>query len=279
MPYPLALLAVFAFPGFVVFGVIAWRSLHAYRLRHTLQHRPFPSPWRNFLYRTSHYPRLDRAQRERIEREIMVFVHTRRFTGIDLEVSDEMRVLIAFYALLITAKNPALDYNALQGILIYARDFIVHEVREHGGIVSEANSVLGGQASDDTLVLAWNEARAEAYAHDKYNVIIHECAHLLDFENGVSEGMFEAQDAETPTVWHARMRLEYDALEKAYRYGDKHQKYALLGEYASTNEAEFFAVASERYFSVPEELKECCPTLFTLLQGFYAPDEPLEKSV
>jgi len=42
-----------------------------------------------------------------------------------------------------------------------------------------------------------------------------------------------------------------------------------LDPYAATNEAEFFAVATETYFLQPVELRADYPELFTVLQDFY----------
>ena len=46
-------------------------------------------------------------------------------------------------------------------------------------------------------------------------------------------------------------------------------KYKLLGSYASTNEAEFFAVVSERFFETPQSLKKHFPELYNELKSFY----------
>lgn len=277
MSYPMALGAVFTFFALTVLGIIAWQQLSAYRLRHFLLHYPFPDTWRALLASTPHYHELSPDVRERLEREIVHFVHTKRYSGIDLALTDEMRVLIAFYALLMVVKNPALGYGFLRNILIYSRDFVVHERHEHGCIVNETDSILDGQASDDTIVFAWDEAKAEVYEGERYNVIIHECAHLLDFEYGVSEGMYEVVGADISTSWHTSMRREYDDVAQASRLEEEPLCYGLLGDYATTNEAEFFAVASERFFMVPHKMKKSCPSLFALMKSFYAPEGAAKK--
>ncbi len=43
----------------------------------------------------------------------------------------------------------------------------------------------------------------------------------------------------------------------------------VLDGYASTNEAEFFAVATETYFERPDELQRSLPELYAELRRFY----------
>ena len=46
----------------------------------------------------------------------------------------------------------------------------------------------------------------------------------------------------------------------------------MLREYGATNEAEFFAVASETFFEKPLKLKENAPELYEELKTFYRVD-------
>jgi hypothetical protein len=42
-----------------------------------------------------------------------------------------------------------------------------------------------------------------------------------------------------------------------------------LRKYAGTNEAEFFAVASEVFFEKPKQLRREMPDLYGIMRGFY----------
>ena len=231
---------------------------------------PFPASWRRTLGKTVHYPRLDRDERERIERAVLRFAHTKPFVGIGLEVTEEMKAVIAFYACLIVRNRPGYDYPTLRSVLVYADEFIVDEHHEYGGIVSEGPSVLDGQSSSDTVVLSWYDAEAEAFHPSDHNVIVHEFAHILDFEDGFSDGFPLLSKAEA-NVWEQTIAHEFRALEAAVSHGRLSEKQQLLGDYAATNEAEFFAVASERYFMCPDALRKLHPHLYTLLSDFYGP--------
>ncbi|MDD4854529.1 MAG: zinc-dependent peptidase [Sulfuricurvum sp.] len=49
-------------------------------------------------------------------------------------------------------------------------------------------------------------------------------------------------------------------------------KYELLGAYAASNEAEFFAVVTERFFESPVSLKLHFPELYDEFKDFYMID-------
>jgi len=49
-------------------------------------------------------------------------------------------------------------------------------------------------------------------------------------------------------------------------------KYTLLGSYAATNEAEFFAVVSELFFEKPHTLQKHFPEIYKELEDFYGLD-------
>ncbi|HEV3143477.1 MAG TPA: zinc-dependent peptidase, partial [Gemmataceae bacterium] len=58
---------------------------------------------------------------------------------------------------------------------------------------------------------------------------------------------------------------EYKALVRAVNAGHE----TLLGEDAAIDEREFFAVASEVFFTLPADLQELHPELYQLLADFY----------
>jgi MtfA peptidase len=268
MSYPTALLSIFVFLFLATASVTLYRTYRRRKLLQTLRTMPFPETWRAYLRRTVHYPELDRQAQAEIERAILRFVYTKTFIGSGLEVTEEMKAVIAFYACFMVRHRAGDGYPSLQAILLYADDFVVDELHEHGGIVSQGPSVLDGQSSHDTVVLSWPDAEAEAYHPSEYNVIIHEFAHILDFEDGYSDGVPPLPAAEE-TTWEHTLDHEFKALEKAVVHGHLSEKYQLLGDYAATDKAEFFAVASERFFMQPDALRHHFPDLYRHLAAFY----------
>ena len=56
----------------------------------------------------------------------------------------------------------------------------------------------------------------------------------------------------------------------------KRSEHTFFDSYAATNEAEFFAVVTEYFFSNPAGMRRYYPELYEVLQGFYRQD-PAEK--
>jgi Mlc titration factor MtfA (ptsG expression regulator) len=94
----------------------------------------------------------------------------------------------------------------------------------------------------------------------KHHVGIHEFAHLIDQENGVIDGNPATLPRDCLRPWTT---LVHDHL--THHAG----KESGLPQYAYTNEAEFFAVASEYFFTMPDELAKKDPQLYALLERIF----------
>ena len=64
------------------------------------------------------------------------------------------------------------------------------------------------------------------------------------------------------------MQGTFQRLRRALQQGRR----TFLGSYAATNPSEFFSVASEKFFSVPGELRQNHPELFDVLAEYYRVD-------
>ncbi len=233
---------------------------------------PFPEEARKTLSRIKHYRVLNMEEKEKMERSILRFIHTKHFTGVQLDVTEEMKIIIAFYACLlllhIETKN---CYDNLQTIIIYNQPVVIDKVQNNGGIFSKEQFLIDGQSANDTVVIIWHDAKREAYHPRKENVIVHEFAHEIDFMDGEIDGVPPLERSKyhewTNVLYHEFEKLNSVAL-KNREWGD----YKFIGEYAATNEAEFFAVLTERFFESPKSLKEKFPDLYNALKDFYRTD-------
>ncbi|MDY0117819.1 MAG: zinc-dependent peptidase, partial [Sulfurimonadaceae bacterium] len=126
-------------------------------------------------------------------------------------------------------------------------------------------------SSHDTVVIIWDEAKSEAYHLRQENVIIHEFTHVIDFMSGEIDGVPPIEKSKY-SEWSRVLNGEFDKLNKIALKNKNWGKYELLGSYASTDEAEFFAVATERFFGSPQSLKEKFPELYNELENFYKID-------
>jgi len=163
MEYYLHLLVFVTAVGSAV--IIFW-LIRAYRKKKKLQwisSLPFSEEERSHLKHLSQYQHLSTEEKERIERSILRFIHTKHFTGVQLDVTEEMKIIIAFYACLlllhIETKN---CYDNLQTIIIYNQPVLIDRVQNNGGIFSKEQFLIDGQSANDTVVIIWHDAKREA---------------------------------------------------------------------------------------------------------------------
>jgi len=245
--------------------------IKSYKLK-KIKALPFKDEYRQFLLKTPHYKHLSDMDKRKIEGSILVFIHTKEFIGVKLEVTDEMRVIIAFYAcLLLLHIETQSCYDELKSIIIYSHPVILNAQHGSNGILTQEELVIEGQSANDTVVLTWHEARSEAYHLGKNNVIVHEFAHEIDYMDGEVDGVPPLQRSKY-SAWVHVLDKEFKALEKISLHNRNWGKYKLLGGYAATNKAEFFAVVTERFFESPHSLKSKFPDLYNELKSFYKLD-------
>ena len=75
-------------------------------------------------------------------------------------------------------------------------------------------------------------------------------------------------DAQSTQAWSRVVEEGYAELCRAKETG----RQTLLDHYGATNEAEFFAVATETFFEQPRELSREHGELFSLLKKYYRVD-------
>ena len=267
--YSLALLGVVTVLGISVMVLFFLFSWYKRKKIEQLLQKPFPNEFVTVLASLPLYQKLDDEEKQQIYKTIMLFLATKEFVGVSLEITDEMRVVVAFHAcLLLLHSQVSHCYENLQTVVIYPNTVIAKQISNNGGIYTKGEFLLEGQSSSDTVVLAWNDAKKDAYHLQHNNVVIHEFAHELDFLDGMADG--------TPPLpyskyheWAQVLSHDFNRLVNVSLKNRDWGKYKLIGSYAATNEAEFFAVVSERYFEEPEKLKKHFPELYKELDMFY----------
>lgn len=246
-----------------MFGLIKrWR-------RKRVMAREFPREWEAILNENVQlYPRLSGDDRAELKRHILVFLDEKHFEGCGgLEMTDEIRVTVAGNACLLQLHRKPDYFPELVTILVYPEAFVVRhtEVDEHGFEMQDLMENAGESWDGGNVILAWNSAKHGALdPRDGLNVVLHEFAHQLDSTHGPGDGappMPRAQAREWARVFQA----EYDKLCEEVDAG----RDTVLDDYAATNPAEFFAVATETFFEKPRQLKKKHPALFAQLQKFY----------
>jgi Mlc titration factor MtfA (ptsG expression regulator) len=116
------------------------------------------------------------------------------------------------------------------------------------------------------MVLAWDAVKTGAAdPSDGKNVVLHEFAHQLDYENLAADGTPALATRRQQLAWREVMRTEFASLRAADETGIP----TLLDTYGATNPAEFFAVSVEAFFERPSALRLRHPKLYAELQGYF----------
>jgi Mlc titration factor MtfA (ptsG expression regulator) len=255
-------------------AVLAWQlrePLFAGWRRRRVTRQPFPAPWRQILrQRVPAVHRLPVDLQLQLKKRMQVFLAEKPFIGCGgLAVTEEMRVVVAAQACLLLLNRPRDDFHALRQILLYPGAFVVDKLHTDAtGVLQEQRQVLLGESwQQGQVILSWPDVlEGAAVPDDGRNVVVHEFAHQLDQQagraNGAPAGLFGRQRR---ARWARVMNAEYTALRRRVQRGEP----SLLSDYAATDPAEFFAVASEVFFEQPLALAEAHPALFGELRGYY----------
>lgn len=230
--------------------------------RRRLLKEPFPEEWMTILEKMAPFTRSYQGElRERFLQMLRIFAEEKVFTGVgDMEITDEVRVVISACAIRLIINLDLSFYDRLSEILVYPY------VYRH----PEGDDAILGEASDwGTVVLSW-PAVLEGLANprDGHETAIHEFAHVLDRAgDGEFDGTPKLQALADYKPWADVMSLHYLRLRD-----HKKKERKVLRMYGATNEAEFFAVATEAFFEKPIQMKRLLPDLYEELQEFYGGD-------
>jgi Mlc titration factor MtfA (ptsG expression regulator) len=238
--------------------------------RNRLRAGVFPSNWRSILrHRVPHYARLPADLQLRLRQDMLVFLAEKPFLGCaGLRVTDEMRVMVAAFACMLLLGARHGYYPELQRILLYPSAFAAqHQQVGNDGVHSEAARALAGQSwAQGQVLLSWSDVLQGAQdPASGSNVVIHEFAHQLDQSKGYANGAPPLKSRQAYRCWSTVMQAEFDALRHRLESGEE----GLIGAYAATDPAEFFAVCSELFFERGAELAARHPLLFKELSTYY----------
>jgi len=249
------------------------------RRRNALKAKPFPSEWLDIIKRkVPFFVRLSGADQSELLGHIQVFLAEKSFEGCaGLEINDEIRVTIAAQACLLLLHRRTDYFPRLQTILLYPSTYLVDENRYVEGPIWEEGrmSRLGETGRTmGSMVLAWDAVKSGASdPSDGHNVVLHEFAHQLDYENDAADGAPGLATREQQISWRDVMRTEFASLRAADDTGIP----TLLDTYGATNPAEFFAVSVEAFFERPSALRATHPRMYAELQRYFK-QNPIEYS-
>jgi len=260
---------------FVLVGVfLFWQAIgyfHRMSQYKRLKSTVFPKPYAKILQNLNHYKYLTHKDQEKIQLLILAFLENKEFLDTKMDITDEIKVLIAFYACLMRLGFDFGEKDDVSTIIVYPNHFFVNHTDTIGGIKRNETMLLEGQSANGTVVISWQGIEGDIAHIHKDNVIIHEFAHELDFEDGLADGT-PVLEGSNYSTWSNVFSNAFETLRTEAKKERSSEYGKFLGTYALKNEAEFFEVCSERFFQVPKSFKRYFPELYNELKDFYRLD-------
>ena len=237
--------------------------------------------WKRTLVRYPYLQRRSADDNAELRRITSLLLDRKEFstTG-GLRLTDVMAVTIAAQAALPVLRLGVEAYDSFLGIVVdpgstRSRRAFEDEI----GVVHEYDEVQVGELlPGGPLKLSWPDVRASVAtalpAATCYNVVMHECAHVLDNANGAVDGVPPLPAQLSHAAWTATLLAEMQRLDDRVAS----QAASCIDPYALQNRPEFFAVTSEAFFTMPAAMKKEHAAWYDMLCLFYRQD-PAEEGV
>ncbi len=233
------------------------------RRRKRLKNQPFPAEWLQVLEQLPIYQLLPEADQGELRGHIQVFLAEKSFEGCNgLDMTDEVRVIIAAQACILLLHRDGDYFPAISSVVLYPEEYLAPwQEADESGIVMEGEDQRSGEfAENGALVLSWQDVlMAGADEEGAYNVVIHEFAHQLDAEYGITGG---------GGMWKDVLEREFYRLQHAVA----HRRSSLFDSYGAESPEEFFAVVTESFFESPRPFKARHPELYEEMVRFFKQD-------
>jgi Mlc titration factor MtfA (ptsG expression regulator) len=207
--------------------------------------------------RVDYYHRLSNSEKRRFESQVAVFLQTVNIEGVGSEITDIDRVLIASSAVIPVFGLGDWEYRDLLTNVILYPDTFDHEYQFEGNSRNIQGMVGTGYMNGQMILSRPSLLKGFSPMAGKENTAIHEFVHLVDKADGATDGVPEQlMEHDYATPWLSLMHKEI------HRINEGHSD---INPYATTNEAEFLAVASEYFFEKPDQFKAKHPELYEQL--------------
>ncbi|GEO04339.1 hypothetical protein AAE02nite_20030 [Adhaeribacter aerolatus] len=251
---------------FLLIIILHRRYTKKYHQRLQLLNISFPETWQNILENNSvFYANLNPADKKIFNQRVHFFLAEKKIEGIDTDLDDTVRLLVAASAIIPTFAFPFFEYPNLKQVLIYPNAFDEKFRTDHTeGQERIIAGMVGNMYLNNTLLLSKPNLLAGFQGQDNGNVGIHEFVHLLDKADGAIDGLPEIFLNNAYAIpWLQVLKTEVKKIKKGQ---------SDINPYGLTNNAEFLAVVSEYFFDNPEKLNQNHPELYRLLSTIFQQD-------
>jgi len=248
-----------------------WWILRPSRRRRRVWLTPFPPEWEETVSRIPYVQRLDPERANTLRQRMKLFVAETPVYGAGAyQPSPADIARLAAAAVIPTMGFPEWEWWGLREVILRPGGYDKGEYVDDDGVVSEyeESGMVGEEGVlNGVMMIAPDDLEYEFLRPEEgANVGYHEFAHLFDAGyGGVAKGppWPSLPQGVSKEAWGVLVKSECGRIEN----GD-----SLLDEYALTNDAEFFAVASEFFFSAPARLRDGHPELHRFLSELYCQD-------
>ena len=251
----------------IILVIVGTFIIKGYRKKNTawiLPNETFPSNWRSILIRdVSFYHALSEEERERFEFKVHEFLLNCRITGIETNVDDTDKVLVASSAVIPIFGFADWKYSNIHEVLLYPAAF--NKEFETKGTDRRILGMVGTGYMEGVMILS-KPALKHGFKNesDKKNTAIHEFVHLIDKTDGSIDGIPSLLlEKQYSIPW---LDLINKKIEEIYEGSSG------INPYGGTNRAEFFSVVSEYFFERPRLLERNHPELYRLLEKIFRQD-------
>ncbi len=250
-----------------------WQRWQAHRETKVLARRAIPEAlWQLTLARLPFLAARPAEDVTELRRLASLFLDEKEFTGAGgLDVDDAIAVCIAAQAVLPVLRFGLAPYRSFVGIVVHPDEVVARrEVTDDDGIVHTYDETLTGEAmAGGPVMLSWVDVSESGDSADwGYNVVIHEFAHVLDMGDGEADGVPPQASNTEREAWIAVIDPAFEQFCAQVDAGAE----TLLDPYGATGIDEFFAVATETFFTGPKAMRARHPDLYGLLARYFQQD-------
>ena len=206
------------------------------------------------------YRQLDEKNKEKFEKRVEHFLSAVKITGVNAEVEDLDRLLIASGAIIPVFAIADWQYINLHEVLVYPGAFNA-DFDQAGPDRPIAGMVGSGAMQYAMIITKWQLRQGFINEQDAHNTAIHEFVHLIDKMDGTMDGV-PAIILERKYVPEWKDMMENTMTQMRTNGSD-------IDMYGAANAVEFFAVISEYFFEQPALLKANHPALYEMLARIY----------
>ncbi|HVA55945.1 MAG TPA: M90 family metallopeptidase [Gammaproteobacteria bacterium] len=243
-------------------------TLSKWRERRALRRHPILEPaWQYALAHCAPARRLPASAQARLRVLATLLLREKSFEPVQgLKLTDDMRALLVTQACIPIINLGLSWYAGWHAFVIYPGLFVPERQSvDAAGVVHRHRHVMAGESwQRGPVILSWEDVMQPGDPPG-HNVVIHECAHKLDMQNGEANGFPPLHRDMDRARWSQVFHAAYAQLQRSRATGEP----LPMDAYGLQNPAEFFAVASEVFFEASTVLQTSLPDVYRQLCLFY----------